>query len=226
MTSSSAVVHVSKSGTRSKRKVGRAMCSNVARVFVLGGEPSASIMVWQWELDGQIAEPVENSEDFGVDMGGKVEHEELSSGNRSWTLAELVQDPEGQEEARDQLRGVPCDPGTITCTDHGGVGGSREVHESGQRQAELVTALYPIRSRAIISEITDEFRRSQVFLQDVYDSRISWKWARCDRLKGSVEGWTRGFPRPNSIPYHQLGVYLSLGHSSPPVESVSHIATT
>jgi hypothetical protein len=47
--------------------------------------------------------------------------------------------------------------------------------DNGRRKGdELVTALYPIRSRAIISEITDKFRRSQVFLQDIYDFRISW----------------------------------------------------
>jgi hypothetical protein len=46
--------------------------------------------------------------------------------------------------------------------------------DNGRRKGgELVMALYPIRSRPIISEITDKFRRSQVFLQDVYDFRIS-----------------------------------------------------
>jgi hypothetical protein len=45
---------------------------------------------------------------------------------------------------------------------------SWKADNGGKKGDELVTALYPIRSRAIASEITDKFRRSRVFLQDVY----------------------------------------------------------
>ena len=48
-----------------------------------------------------------------------------------------------------------------------------KADNGGRKGDEFVTALYPIRSRAIISEITDKFRRSQVFLQDVYDFQIN-----------------------------------------------------
>ena len=60
-----------------------------------------------------------------------------------------------------------------TTEESGGVGRSTNADNGRRKGDEHVTAFYPIRSRAIISEITDKFQRSQVFLQDVYDFRIS-----------------------------------------------------
>jgi hypothetical protein len=54
---------------------------------------------------------------------------------------------------------------SITFTDHGGVGWSMKADNGGRKGDELATALYPIRSRAIIS---GTFPKVPSFSADVY----------------------------------------------------------
>ena len=86
---------------------------------------------------------------------------------------------------------------SITCADHRGVGRSMKADNDG---------LYPIRSKAIISEITDKLRRSQVFLEDVYDFRIScqvrrlWAEARPVTVSRRIRN---GYLAIESLPHYR-----------------------